>query len=783
MKHATRFTQTLLAAAVASSFSGVAVAQDSGSSASSTGSVSLMIEEVQVTARRKDNAEALQDVPVAVSAFSGDQLEAMFAANVQDITANVPNAQAWEASAFPGYVNFYVRGVGVSGTVVSDDPAVGVFVDGVYMGVSAGIITDSFDMESVEILRGPQGTLFGRNVTGGAALINTRKPTEEFEGRVRAIVGNEGRAEVAASVSGPLVDGKLLGKVAYFHKELDDYWNNIGGGDDMGEQEQDVIRGALTWLPTDSLSATLALEYGEADNDATPLYAYENEGFRTLSALAGAATLNEFLTNLADPSIIQAPVPDDGDDDISGNVGDPPSTEWTSANLTVDFDIGNGVLKSISAYREFEQKDLTNDFDGTSELYFDVDDTLIDQDQFSQEFVYNITLADRYNVTTGAYYFDQSYDYQEHRELNPWGPVALAGDTPDYLGGNIPGAVWADLTGPNGPLVGFYDWYTDSTTDHTVYGIFLQTDIAVTEKWNVTLGGRYSYEEKDVEINQFLATGCGGNPTDSLKTCAASPDTFKDDEDWDNFTPKVGAQYFLNDTTQFYASWSRGFRSGGFNVRQTVGTGPGPYDEETVDAYELGVKSDFADGRVRLNAAVFYNDYDDLQTTVLGDNGTQSVSNQGGAEMSGVELEGHWLIFDNLLLQANFGYIDTELKDTEDPATEGKEIKFVPEYQGGAALTYDIPLSFGALTFRGSYSYTDEAPSDDAHEGPFSESYELVDASISLSSESGWRVTAFGRNLLDEVEGGQITYAPGLATLGTQPAQPLNYGLELSYEF
>ena len=441
--------KTVLAVACSMACQGIYAQEDSSAS---TGAVGVMLEEVQVTARRKDNAEALQDVPVAVSAFSGDQLEAMFAANVSDITANVPNATAWAPPAFPNYVNFYVRGAGVAGTVLSDDPAVGVFVDGVYMGISAGILTDSFDLESMEILRGPQGTLFGRNVTGGAALINTRKPTDEFSARVRAIVGNEGHAEIAGSVSGPLIDSSLLGKLAYFHKERDDVWDNaVPGQDDMGEQDQDVIRGALTWLPSENFTANLSAEYGESDDDPAPLWAIDNSGIRQLAALAGAATIEEFGANLADPSVISTPRPSDSDDKITNSIiDDPVSSEWTFVNLTMEMELGNGVLKSITAYREFEQEDLTNDFDGTSLALFDVMDTDIDQDQFSQEFVYNITLRDRYNVTTGAYYFDQDYEYAEHRILEDWFPVALVGDTPDYLGGGVPGDLWAAITGPRG---------------------------------------------------------------------------------------------------------------------------------------------------------------------------------------------------------------------------------------------------------------------------------------------------------------------------------------------
>lgn len=754
--------QTTISLAIAALLSPFASAQtESGRS----GAAAALMEEVMVTARRKAVTEDVQDVPLAVSAFSGDQIEAMFAADLFDITATVPNASATENGSFPNYVNFFVRGMGVAGTVISDDPTVGVFVDGVYMGVSAGVLLDSFDLESVEILRGPQGTLFGRNVTGGAALVRTRRPTEELTSRFRASYGNDERVNVSASVSGPIVEDRVLGKIAFMYKSNDDWLNNPSGNalgfDDIGEREQLVLRGAFSFIGNESFTADLRFEIGDSEDDPLPIAALDN------TALLGAQPI---------PGISELAF-EEGDDPIANGVlRDPAETDWASASLELNWDLGRGTLKSVTAWRDYEQDGLSQDFDGSVVQLFDVNNSFIEQDQFSQELLYNVDVSDSVSLTAGAYYFNQDWEYGERRFGILFAPFGTGVDP--VLGAPVGGL------------------QTHSVGDHEVFGLFAQADIAFNDNWVLTLGGRFSSEEKDVDIGQF-----GNGLIDGTFTCTDlvgtdprnCPFNFSDSEDWSNFTPKIGIQYRVNENTQAYASYSKGFRSGGFNVRQNIGVVPGPYDEETVDAFEIGLKTDLADGRVRINAAAFLNEFDDLQRTVVNQDGFQSVSNAANADISGVELELSLLPVDNFLLQFIAGYLDTEIKDFVNPRggpdgspliVDGTQLPFTPEWQTNINATYDIDLGSGSLTLRASHQFFDDTQSTDDNLGFPSDSYEVLNASVSYAPDgASWRVTAFGRNLTDEIRGEQITSAINPGWILQTGRQPLNYGVELSVEF
>ena len=718
---------------------------DSGSA----GTASMLVEEVLVTARKRSDLESVQDVPLAVSAFSGNQIEALFASNLTHITANVPNATAYSNATFPGYVNFFIRGMGVAGTVLSDDPSVGVFVDGVYQGVSAGIVFDSFDLEAVEVLRGPQGTLFGRNVTGGAALLRTRRPTEEFSARVRLIGGNDGNLNVAGSVSGPIVEGKLLGKLAVFHSQLNDWMDNpagkAAGFDSLGEADQQVVRAAFTWLANDAFTADLRLEFGQSEQDPLPIWAVDN------TLLLGVQPI---------PGLSEAGARD-SDDPIANGVNEKPlDADWASGSIELNWDLPKGSLKSITALRDIEQEDLTQDFDGSIVAIFDVNNSFIEQEQFSQEFIYNVDLNERVDLTAGFFYFDQEFTYGERR----FGALFAA------LGGGL---------------------QAHSVTDHQVIGIFAQTDIALSEQWILTLGGRQSWEEKDTQIGQFGSSlSCTGFGGDDPKQCAFN---FEGGDDWSNFTYKAGIQFLASDNAQLYGSYTRGFRSGGFNIRQNVGVVPGPYDEETVDAFEVGAKADLADGRVRINLSLFLNDYDDLQRTVVGTDGFQTVSNAAEASIKGIELETSWMIAEGLLLQANMGYLDAELQNFVNPrggaggapvVIDGTRIPYIPKWQRELHLTYDIPVGAGHLTLRGSYRYVGDAHSTDDNLGFQGSSYEEYDASLAYSPTSGaWRIALFGKNLTDNIESSLITNAVNPGWILNQARNPARYGVELLMEF
>jgi len=530
-----RVNRKLLATTLCSSLlimtsGGLMAAEDSDDAEKKKSSTKVLLEEVLITARRKDGAESLQDVPLSVTAFNGDQLDAMQFANIADVTASVPNAQADTFGTYPGYLIFTIRGMGVAGTAVSDEPAVGIFIDGVYQGISAGLLLDTFDFDSIEVLRGPQGTLFGRNVTGGAVLMKTSLPTEEFATKARVKYGSFGAVGLAAKVSGPIVDGSLLGKVAVFYNKRDDFIDNINKGnplapnaDDLGEMDQKIIRGALTWRPSENTEAIFRAEHMESDEDSSPL---TNTDGRPLSPAALNAGFGAWSPN----GIVAAEF---GDwDKTGGDVGaEVPHSEMDSFSMDITWLMGNNsTLQSITGYRDFLQDNMENDFDNSLVPLFEIWEHEITQEQVSQEFLFNITPTDSLSLTTGLYYFQQDVTNDDFR---------ISGGLVGGLGAHIMYAL-----------------------DQTVLGAFASVDYAFTDQFTLTLGGRYTDEEKKAVMSNIGAyaasggaVGCsadgapaliysGINPKDTIDFSSCTP-SYEGKADWSNFSPKIGLQYSI----------------------------------------------------------------------------------------------------------------------------------------------------------------------------------------------------------------------------------------------
>ena len=758
-----RNTLGFLAFIVGLTLFGVAYAEES----SPEGGLSAIIEEIVVTsARRKNVAEDAQNVPISVSAFTQNQLDAMQFANLEDITARVPNANAETNATYPGFINFNIRGMGVRGSAVSDEPTVGVFIDGVYQGVSAGGLFDTFDMESVEVLRGPQGTLFGRNVTGGAVLMRTTAPSEEYSAKFKASVGNYGAHSLAGVVTGPL-QPDLLAKVAFFYNQRDDYIDAINEGNplapnagDLGEKDQIALRTAFTWLG-DGYTATLRAEHMTADEDPVPT---DNAPGRQLDADG----LNASFGALSPTGIIAPPF-GEYEEHGSDTGLETPRTELTSASLDVSWDIGEGALQSITAWRDFSQEDMEQDFDNSLVPLFEIWEHEITQSQVSQEFIYNTSLSEQWGVTAGLYYFDQEITNNDFR----------------ISGGAFGGT-------------GSHILYA---TDQSVLGLFASFEYAMSERLSLTLAGRYTSEEKEAEISNVGAyaasggtVGCsadgaadildtGANPRDTIDFASCTP-SYVGDESWSNFTPKLGLQYFISDDTQAYATYSKGFRSGGFSTRGQYGSDP-VFDEEQVDAYEVGIKHDFTGG-ARVNFALFQNEYSDLQENIFLSvaTGEQITRNAAEATVKGAEFEGQVLIGDRLLVQGSLGYLDAKYDQYTDGVEDfsGQQLRGIPEWHRDLGLTYELPVSNALnLTLRASYHFRDELQNTANNEGYVSPDRELFHASASLGSTDGrWKVTAFGKNLGNNAsEGGATDVGFWVVTVGYMPR---TYGVELVYQ-
>lgn len=738
-----------LVAALALALAGTAV--QVSAQESRRGSANVMLEEVVVTARKRE--EGSQDVPLQISAFGSDQLAAMKVRDLTNLAVGMPNVALDDIGTTRGTANFSIRGLGINSSIPGIDPTVGVFQDGVYLGINNGIIFDMFDVESIEVLRGPQGTLFGRNVTGGAVLINTKKPGEEFEATFRAAadMGDQGglNSYIMGSVGGPLNDWAAA-KVTVFHNDDEGWFENDFDGSDVGAIKQTMIRPILVLNPTDALEVTLRYEYVETDGDGPVPQSHTNG-----SGVPGS------------------PVNSDRDsfDANYDEVGfQETRTNFFNARIDWDVGFGNGTVTNIFGLRDYTSE-ARSDIDAQPVWIFHAP-AWLDTEQVSNELRYNGTFFDdRANVTVGGMYFKHEIQYHERREL-----LGV------LTGGVAPGAQFDGG--------GLFD--TESIS------LFAAVDYDLTDSLTLSAGVNYSREEKEVQITSL---SFNSNPGCNIVTTKDCPFDFEDSETWDNFAPKLGLTYRMSDDAQVYGHWSRGIRSGGYNLRNTSfdpADIPGPFDEETVDNFELGYKSQWSWGRI--NAAVFYNQIADMQREINlpGPIGTiQLVRNTSDAEIMGLEVDGTFSLSDNLVAIASVGVIDAEYTDvffdlngdgSIDGGDEALDLPRAPEVTWTVGLNHDLDIgSWGYLSSRITYAYRDEMAFTDDNRG-FILDQEILDLGFDLYSNSGkWVFSLYGRNLLNDVKHGGDTQLPN--TIGPVPlggtfsplARGRVYGAEVTF--
>lgn len=687
------------------------------------------VEDIVVTAQRRE--QRLQDVPLAVSAFSMESLEDGKVESLLNLDGKVPNVVLAPVGAYPFASAFYIRGLGYADVESSFEPSVGVELDGVYLSRNVGAVQDFFDIGGVTILRGPQGTLYGRNTIGGVVSVQSRRPSFDFGARAQATFGSNGRQELRAGVEGALIEDKLAGKFSFLTKTYDGYIKNYDGRD-MGAQDVTSMRGALLWTPTASFDATLIVDY-------------------TKDKGTGTAFENASLPSMVLPGFGE-PADTDGDPFLS-HVGDDifSDLEALGVTLNANWDLGPVKLTSITGYRKTDTEVLS-DFDGTPTPFMTVhrDET---HDQFSQELRLASNTDGPLTYVVGAYYMTQEYDIA----------------TGQF--GTVFGSPTAGST-----------IYTQQKADS--WAVFGQADYEVLPGLTVTAGGRYSKEEKTFSTQPLFYP--------NAETFEAS---------FDDFSPKVGVSYKWSDTLMTYAQYSRGFRAGGFNGRAGSFLAVGPYDSETVDSYEVGVKSDLFNRRLRLNAAVFTSDYQDMQQSVQqlipGTLINQTlVANVGAATISGFEAEATALLTDVFTISASVGYLDASYDEFMADLGDGLGVidrtylpmPYAPKWSNSVTFNYKDDFDFGRVTAQASVRhmtdmYTSFSTLNATTDLTMRQSNTVVDGSLSLELPDGrWRVSLWGKNLTDELVINN-TFGVGnlLASRVYQP--PREIGVDLSLTF
>lgn len=728
--------------------------------------VSTILEEVIVTARKRE--EGSQEVPLAVSALSADQLETLKIRDLTNLAVRLPNVAMDDVGTARGTANFSIRGLGVNSSIPGIDPTVGVVVDGVYVGLNNGILFDTFDLQSVEVLRGPQGTLFGRNVTGGAVLLNSKEPGDEFELSVRAAIdqGPDGgpSSYLMGSVGGPVNDW-LAARITAYYNDDEGFIENQFDGEDIGAIEQTMVRPVVVLTPNDTVELVLRYEYSDITGDG-PIGQSHTNG----SGIDGTPVNNsryDFGVSIDEP----------GSQDSETNA--------FTAELNWDVGFGDGTITNIFGWRDYESIGL-GDIDSQPTFMFHAPSWL-EYEQVSNELRYNGLFNERFNVTAGVFWFTSEIDYHERRNM--------AGE----------------LIGRGMPLVRF-DGGGELDTDS--WAVFTQVDYDLNDKWTLTFGARYSEEDKETGIASLSQNASSDLPAlIPLPTVPLAQACnvvlrgdcvydFVDEDSWNSFSPKVGFTYNIDDSSRIYGHYTQSTRSGGYNMRNTSFNPadiPGPFDQETVDSFELGYKSNFF-GRGVLNAAIFHNTIDDMQREINlpGPIGViQLVRNTAEATIYGIEIDASFAITDNLVAIASVGAIDASYDEVQfdlngDGVINGEDEDL--DLPRAADLTYMVGLNhdlqlgdWGFLGSRISYSFRDESAYTDNNLGVLN-SQERVDAGLDFYSNDGhWVFSIYGRNLLDDVLHGNDTQLPadifGFPVGGTLApmSKGRRIGLEVTY--
>ena len=695
-----------------------------------------VLEEVLVTARKRE--ENLQEVAVAVSVVTAQTIEDAGLVRLTDISQLVPN-MTYQENISNKFTNITLRGISSSGGL-GNDPGVGVYVDEVYVARESGFNADLLDIERVEVLKGPQGTLFGRNTAVGAINIATKKPADEFTGMVLADVGDYDYQRYGGYLNGPLTDN-LAAKISGVYHERDGYLDNTYGGT-VNTVDYYTFRGQALWAPMERLELLLIGDYRKDTSDGN----------------------NLVTRNQGDPvnKNYEVSIPDSGSEDV----------EAKGVALTANYELDNYLLTSITSGNKIDEK-YQNDQDWSDLDALTGNDTR-DNKQWSQELRISSTSDSKLQWVAGLYYFNQQFDATQEAINGPDTIYAAFGLT-DLIG-----------TGTPPSSIGLPDSVTikaDSVIKADSYAAYANIDYSLSEQWSVDAGIRYSKDEKKLDYTQTadpIAAAFGFLNLD-----------IKDDIDDDQWTPTISLNWTPMDDLLTYAKYSKGYKAGGFNNSISSTGSAIAFDPEKLDAYELGLKSTWLDNTLRVNAAVFHMEYDDKQESAFVTGVGFVQTNAGEATSDGVELEVQYLLRDYWSIYGSVGYTDAQYDQyiiDEDENNNGNDLTRAPEWTAniGTQIEWQYTDYLHGM-FRVDYSYQDESFTK-ANNDPFykAEEQNIVNARLQISdAERTWQATLWGRNLTDDdsintIDGPSTFF---FDTYHYSLIAPRTWGVELQYNF
>jgi len=768
------------------------------------------IEEITVTARKRD--ESLKDIPLSITAFSASQLESAGIRRSEDLARFTPNLKFEQTPAEQNGASVQIRGVGNFDPIATRDGGVGIYVDGIYLARAQGQLIGLADIERVEVLRGPQGTLFGRNTVGGAVSIISRKPSPDvLESSASLRFGNYGLLETRASANLPLLTEKAALRLSLQTTSRDGYTKNQLIGQETDDRRLLGYRAALRVTPTDDVELLLSGEQtrshqtGRGGECRFSPVAFESAAFSQVQQLSGTGFVDECLANQGDGDEFRYRSPFRSKENL----------DTTELSSTIRWALGKLELRSLSSWQRQENEskfELSFVSSSVSQAFVDGDKD--HNDQVSQELnLSGSALGGRLKFTGGVYGFYEKATPNRQLAAASFNlclldPSLLVLD-PDFedvllasfglpLDSSLPPelrqtVICSGTLLTHGPKI--------STSALSGYG---QLTYDLSEHLHFTGGLRYSAERKEFAFQQR-----NFNSPDPTTASEAFPDgPFRDEERFGKWTPLVSLAYDVTEAANLYGSYSRGFKSGGFNGRPNAQVPASllPFDQEVLDSYEVGFKSSWLDNRLGVDLAVFYNQYDDIQTTILSASSTGAfasrVANASRAEIRGAEIELQAVPAPGYDVRVGMGFIDAELRDFDDQARgpivegvqtfvpidrSGEELFNTPRFSGtvSAAYTFFGLAALGDLTTRLTWYHQEEVNYAPQSETLRQGTYGLLGAQIVLALSDGrTEIALFGENLLDRrYVGSGLNLEDGFALSAAYYGPPRMYGAEIRRSF
>ncbi|MGP1281589.1 MAG: TonB-dependent receptor [Parasphingopyxis sp.] len=709
-----------------------------------------------VTAQRRE--ESLQDIPLAISAFDSERIAESGFNDVEDLSSTVPNLNI---SALWGTSNpkIFMRGIGNNNFNQTAESKVAVYLDQVYLSAPSGQLFQMYDLDRIEVLRGPQGTFYGKNATGGAISVYSRLPDGDFEGYVRAGYGNYDAFDMEGAVSVPLGD-TLSARFAGTYQRRDGYLTDLGTGRQVNDVDQWAARAIFRWQPTTDVDIRLNIHGGGSDST------HNNSAHRGIFdpvQLAGGA-----FVKLPSSAIIAGQGVDlfgyrDPNPDPYVNTYERDTfadIDLIGVSLVGDFTFGRGfTLTSVTGF-ERSERHVLQEGNGAPSTIFTIDWGPSEFETISQELRLSSPAEDRFSWLIGV------FAYHERGEVNNFYNLA---DVSFALGG----------------LEAFDQFYVQETD---TYAAFAQAEFDITERLSLTIGGRINYEERNLDHRSF------GTDANRMSLLPGPLFDIALEEGWTEWSGRAALSYEFTDDVMAFVSVNRGFTSGGFNTgafNDPVGALE-IYDPEIVVSYEAGLRTTLLDRRVQFNATAFLYDYSDLQVFTFTAGGLQFIENASDARISGLEFELQALVTDNFEVGGSLGLLDSEYRNftrqvggvVED--LSGNRLTGAPNTQFNVYGRYTLPTDIGDFTLRGDFTYTGNRFYDERQLRELSSE----GATTNLDMRFSWtsideriELAVWAKNLTDEVN---IIDVVEVGLFGYQNVwynTPRTYGLTLGYRF